>query len=93
MIGGGHFGTVRTATLKSDPQVTYAIKSILRENIAKDIKLLEEELAILRAVDHPNIVKFDQCYIDHRYVHIVMEHCQGGELFDRIVAAQRFSEH
>ena len=93
MIGGGHFGTVRTATLKSDPQVTYAIKSILRENIAKDIKLLEEELAILQSVDHPNIVKFDQCYIDHRYVHIVMEHCQGGELFDRIVAAQRFSEH
>jgi hypothetical protein len=39
--------------------VTYAIKSILRENIAKDIRLLEEELAILQAVDHPNIVKFD----------------------------------
>jgi len=92
MIGGGHFGTVRTATLKSDPTHTYAIKSILRENIAKDIKLLEEELAILTTVDHPNIVKFDQCYIDHRYVHIVMEYCPGGELFDRIVSAQRFSE-
>ena len=92
MIGGGHFGTVRLATLKSDPQITYAIKSILRANIAKDIRLLEEELAILQAVDHPNIVKFDQCYIDHRYVHIVMEHCKGGELFDRIVAAQRFTE-
>lgn len=60
MIGGGHFGTVRTATLKSDPtSATYAIKSILRENIAKDIKLLEEELTILQQVDHPNIVKFD----------------------------------
>ena len=92
MIGGGHFGTVRTATLKTDPQITWAIKSILRENIAKDIRLLEEELAILQQVDHPNIVKFDQCYIDHRYVHIVMEHCRGGELFDRIVAAQRFTE-
>lgn len=92
MIGGGHFGTVRTATLKTDPQVTYAIKSILRENIAKDIKLLEEELAILQSVDHPNIVKFDQCFIDFRYVHIVMEHCKGGELFDRIVAAQKFTE-
>ena len=92
MIGGGHFGTVRLATLKSDPQVTYAVKSILRANIAKDIRLLEEELAILQAVDHPNIVKFDQCYIDHRYVHIVMEYCKGGELFDRIVAAQRFTE-
>ena len=48
MIGGGHFGTVRTATLKTDPQITWAIKSILRENIAKDIRLLEEELAILQ---------------------------------------------
>ena len=92
MIGGGHFGTVRLANLKSDPNVTYAVKSILRANIAKDIRLLEEELAILQTVDHPNIVKFDQCFIDHRYVHIVMEYCKGGELFDRIVAAQRFSE-
>ena len=92
MIGGGHFGTVRTAHLKSDPGITFAIKSILRENIAKDIKLLEEELAILQSVDHPNIVKFDQCFIDFRYVHIVMEHCKGGELFDRIVAAQKFTE-
>ncbi len=47
MIGGGHFGTVRTAHLKTDPQARYAIKSILRESIEKDIKLLEEELFIL----------------------------------------------
>jgi len=58
MIGGGHFGTVRIAHPKSDPNVRYAIKSILREEIANDIKLLEEELYILRKVDHPNIVKF-----------------------------------
>lgn len=87
MIGGGHFGTVRTAHLKTDPHVKFAIKSILRENIEKDIKLLEEELFILTQVDHPNIVKFHQSYIDYRYVHIVMEFCNGGELFDRIVAA------
>ena len=43
-------------------------------------------------VDHPNIVKFHQSFIDYRYVHIVMEFCTGGELFDRIVAASKFSE-
>lgn len=59
MLGGGHFGTVRLAHPINDPQIKYAIKSILRENIAKDIRLLEEELAILQQVDHPNIVKFD----------------------------------
>ena len=84
MIGGGHFGTVRTAHLKTDPQVTYAIKSILRENIEKDIKLLEEELFILRQVDHPNIVKYYETYIDEKYIYLVMEYIGGGELFDKI---------
>jgi len=72
--------------------VTYAVKSILRADIAKDIKLLEEELFILRQIDHPNIVKFHQAFIDYRYVHIVMEYCTGGELFDRIVQAHKFTE-
>ena len=92
VIGGGHFGTVRRAHPKSDPEVTYAVKSILRADIAKDIKLLEEELFILKQVDHPNIVKFHQSFIDYRYVHIVMEYCTGGELFDRIVSAHKFTE-
>lgn len=69
----------------TDPEIKYAVKSILRENIKSDVKLLEEELAILSQVDHPNIVKFHETYIDHRYVHIVMEPCNGGELFDKIV--------
>ena len=92
LLGSGHFGSVRLANPKTDPEITYAVKSILRENIAKDIKLLEEELFILQKVDHPNIVKFHQSFIDYRYVHVVMEHCTGGELFDRIVRAQRFTE-
>lgn len=47
----------------------------MRADIKKDILLLEEELAILQKVDHPNIIKFHESYIDHRYVHIVMEFC------------------
>lgn len=65
LLGGGHFGTVRLAHRISDPQVAkYAVKSILKENIKKDVKLLEEELAILTEVDHPNIIKFHETYID-----------------------------
>lgn len=82
MIGGGHFGSVRLVSLRTHPNKFYAVKSILREEIKKDIALLEEELAILQKVDHPNIVKFYESYIDHRYLHIVMEICNGGELFD-----------
>ena len=47
LIGGGHFGTVRLAHRITEPNIKYAIKSMLRQNIKKDVKLLEEELAIL----------------------------------------------
>lgn len=92
LIGGGHFGSVRIAHRITDPQVKYAVKSILKENIKKDVKLLEEELAILTQVDHPNIIKFHETYIDYRYVHIVMELSEGGELFEKIVEMHKFSE-
>ncbi|CDW72438.1 protein kinase domain containing protein [Stylonychia lemnae] len=92
LIGGGHFGSVRIAHRITDPQVKYAVKSILKENIKKDVKLLEEELSILTQVDHPNIIKFHETYIDYRYVHIVMELSEGGELFEKIVEMHRFSE-
>ena len=77
---------------KHEPQIRYAVKSILRANIKKDVNQLEEELEILRRVDHPNIIKFHETYIDYRYVHIVMELAEGGELFDKIVKSERFSE-
>lgn len=64
----------------------------MKENIKKDVKLLEEELAILTQVDHPNIIKFHETYIDYRYVHIVMELSEGGELFEKIVEMHRFTE-
>ena len=92
LIGGGHFGSVRIAHRITDPQVKYAVKSILKENIKKDVKLLEEELAILSQVDHPNIIRFYETYIDYRYVHIVMELCEGGELFEKIVEMHKFGE-
>jgi serine/threonine protein kinase len=85
MIGGGHFGTVRLAHRIKVPTIKYAVKSILRQNISKDVRLLEEELEILRQVDHPNIIKFHESYIDYRYIHIVMELATGGELFDKII--------
>ena len=41
---------------------------------------------------HPNVVKLRCAYEDKQYVHIVMELCAGGELFDRIVARGHYTE-
>jgi len=70
----------------------YAVKSILRESMKKDVAMLESEINILKELDHPNIVRFYETYIDYKYIHIVMQLCTGGELFDRIVKLERFSE-
>ena len=42
--------------------------------------------------EHPNIVKLKATYEDNENVHLVMELCEGGELFDRIVARGHYSE-
>ncbi|KAM0003007.1 putative protein kinase CAMK-CDPK family [Helianthus debilis subsp. tardiflorus] len=42
--------------------------------------------------EHLNIVKLRATYEDHEAVHLVMELCEGGELFDRIVARGNYSE-
>nr|DAD31129.1 TPA_asm: hypothetical protein HUJ06_009980 [Nelumbo nucifera] len=42
--------------------------------------------------DHPNVVRLKATYEDNEAVHLVMELCEGGELFDRIVARGHYSE-
>ncbi|VAH28809.1 unnamed protein product [Triticum turgidum subsp. durum] len=41
---------------------------------------------------HPNIVTLRDTYEDDNAVHLVMELCEGGELFDRIVARGHYTE-
>jgi len=93
VLGSGNFGVARLAHKTGFPTKKYAIKSIMREKVEDDIELLEQELNIMLSVDHPNIVKFYEAFLDHKYVHLVMELCRGGELFQELVAVERFSEH
>ncbi|KAI3690264.1 hypothetical protein L2E82_48243 [Cichorium intybus] len=42
--------------------------------------------------EHPNVVRIKGTYKDVLYVHIVMELCASGDLFDRIVQKGQYSE-
>jgi calcium-dependent protein kinase len=70
----------------------YAVKSIPKDKIVRELKLLRRELEMLRVVDHPNIIKFYETFEDERYVHIVMEECSGGDLFDHLIVNGQYTE-
>jgi calcium-dependent protein kinase len=94
-LGGGHFGTVRKAHRRSDkePYQYFAIKSISIRNLSqKDYNDLVKEVDIISGLDHPNIIKFYETYHDKYFFHIVMELCQGKEVFDNIANHGYMSE-
>lgn len=49
---------------------------------------------ILTKLDHPNIVKYYETYVDEKYIYLVMEYIDGGELFEKIAQQENqvFSE-
>lgn len=46
-----------------------------------------------RSLRHPNIIRFKEVLLTPTHLAIVMECSSGGELFDRICNAGRYSEH
>ncbi|KAJ7342192.1 hypothetical protein JRQ81_009631 [Phrynocephalus forsythii] len=52
----------------------------------------EEIEILLRYGQHPNIITLKDVYDDGKYVYLVMELMQGGELLDRILRQKCFSE-
>ena len=51
------------------------------------------EVEILQMLDHPNIIKIYDVYLEADFLHIVTEFCEGGELLERISSRMNFSEH
>jgi len=62
----------------------YAVKGIQLSLVSDDhLEELDNEIKVLRSLDHPNIVKAYEVYHGKRNIHIVMEHCSGGDLYSR----------
>eukprot|EP00347_Sterkiella_histriomuscorum_P022695 403337504 len=85
-IGKGHFAFVYRAHSIVDPKRKYAVKIINKEQISdKSLKRLQQEINNLKIIDHPNIVKYFETFIDPNYIYLLMELCEGGEVFSKIV--------
>ena len=60
----GEFGTIRSATLKTNRKFQVAVKTIQKEKVNVDFVSMKKELEIMRSLDHPNIIKFYETYQD-----------------------------
>jgi calcium/calmodulin-dependent protein kinase I len=64
-----------------------------RETLDEDEEsALYSEIEILHSLDHPNVVSLFEIFDEGDILYIVMELMQGGELFDRIVEKENYSE-
>ncbi|CAD6206963.1 unnamed protein product [Miscanthus lutarioriparius] len=93
-LGQGQFGTtylcVERATGKE-----FACKSILKRKLVTDddVEDVRREIQIMyHLAGHPNVISIRGAYEDAVAVHLVMELCAGGELFDRIVQKGHYTE-
>ncbi|KAG6403989.1 hypothetical protein SASPL_136223 [Salvia splendens] len=93
-LGRGEFGVTYLCTDR-ETREALACKSISKKKLhtAVDVEDVRREVAIMSSLpDHLNVVKLRATYEDSEAVHLVMELCEGGELFDRIVARGHYSE-
>ncbi len=88
-LGEGSYGSVFKAQHRK-ADVTRAIKAIKRKNI--DSISFDNEITILKSVDHPNIIKLYECYYDTNYYYMVEEYLPGGDLYDYVKKQKYFSE-
>ncbi|KAL3806920.1 hypothetical protein ACHAXA_005492 [Cyclostephanos tholiformis] len=78
---------IRSSLRARITDVAYAIKSIRKDDpnfVARD---LMREIEMLRvAGGHGGIIRLFDVYEDDTHVHLVTDLCEGGELFDRVIA-------
>ena len=93
-LGRGEFGITHLCTDRISGKL-FACKSISKKKLrtSVDVEDVRREVEIMRQLPpHDNIVKLKETYEDDESVYIVMELCEGGELFDRIVSRGHYTE-
>ncbi|GLT78024.1 hypothetical protein SLA2020_495740 [Shorea laevis] len=93
-LGRGQFGVTHLCTHKVTGE-QFACKTIAKRKLVnkEDIEDVRREVQIMHHLTgQPNIVELKGAYEDKHSVHLVMELCAGGELFDRIIAKGHYTE-
>ena len=97
-IGKGAFAKVKLAThIQTQEKVAIKIldkqKLLTNElNINNDIIRIKKEINILKQLRHKNIIQLYEIMETQTTLYIVMEYCEGKELFDYIIKRKHLNE-
>ena len=94
-LGKGSFGSVYKVKNKITGEIR-AMKIIRNTSIndsnGEANKKFLKEIQVLKELEHPNIIKIFEYYIDNKYHYIITELLTGGELYETIIQFQKFNE-
>uniref|UniRef100_A0AAQ5Y6B8 non-specific serine/threonine protein kinase n=1 Tax=Amphiprion ocellaris TaxID=80972 RepID=A0AAQ5Y6B8_AMPOC len=83
-IGEGSFGKAILVKSKGDGH-QYVIKEIgISGMSSKERQESRKEVAVLANMSHPNIVQYQESFEEGGCLYIVMDYCEGGDLFKKI---------
>ncbi|XP_028424434.1 serine/threonine-protein kinase BRSK1 isoform X3 [Perca flavescens] len=90
-LGKGQTGLVKLGVHCITSQKV-AIKIVNREKLSESVLMkVEREIAILKLIEHPHVLKLHDVYENNKYLYLVLEHVSGGELFDYLVKKGRLT--
>jgi calcium/calmodulin-dependent protein kinase I len=90
VLGEGFFAVVKLGYDKESRE-RVAIKLINKELVERE-ETLDNEIDILRSIDHPNVVSMRAIFDTDDILFIVMDLMEGGELYNEIVKRKAFTE-
>ena len=93
-IGFGTYGIVKKVCLKDNPDIIRALKIIPKDRLIKgfDDEKLSDEILILKNLDHPNIMKLYEFFVDENNFYMVSEYCDQGDLYGKILKLYYMNE-
>lgn len=93
LLGSGHFASVFTAVEKRTG-ISFAVKVFKKKRAEERSRnaSLQQEIAMLMSVSHPNVLCLKGTYVEDDGVYLVLELAPEGELFNYIIRNQKLTE-
>mmetsp|Transcript_15168 Transcript_15168/g.17572 ORF Transcript_15168/g.17572 Transcript_15168/m.17572 type:complete len:712 (+) Transcript_15168:387-2522(+) len=83
-----------TSTITKKSNSEYALKSIHLDKVSVSfIEELRNEINILKGMDHPNIVKLHEVFSHKKQIYLILELCDGGDLYTRLPYTEQDSAY